>query len=121
MNKVIATLLLTAGLLLLDAPEAAAHPEVRNLHPAPAHYRVAHRRAHPMPRWLKRDKSFRHWYAHTHLRRDRHLGWHQLFDIYRWERIYKQRYRAHHHERDRPGYRTIRETGRVQAHRHGHW
>ena len=38
-----------------------------------------------MPRWLKRDHSFRKWYTHTRLKRDRRLAWNQLFDIYRWE------------------------------------
>lgn len=120
MNKVISTLLLTAGLLLVDVPEASAHPEVRNPHLAPAHYRVDHRRAHPMPRWLKRDKSFRHWYAQTRFKWDRRVGWRQLFDIYRWERSYQQRYRVRHYDRGRHGHRIVRETGRLQAHRHRH-
>ena len=56
MNKLIATSLLAAGLLLLDAPEAAAHNEVRDLYVSPAYYRAEHRRAHPMPRWLQSYK-----------------------------------------------------------------
>jgi|GEM_PF-1203673 len=42
-------------------------------------------RAKKMPRWLKHDRSFKHWYEHSRLRRDRLLSWIQLFDIYRWE------------------------------------
>jgi len=120
MNKLIATSLLAAGLLLLDAPEAAAHNEVRGQYLSPAYYRVEYRRAHHMPRWLKRNKSFRHWYSHTRLRWDRRLGWHQLFDIYRWERAYKHRYRVDRRDWDRRYYRGARESGRLQSRRHRH-
>ena len=120
MNKLIATSLLAAGLLLLDAPEAAAHPEVRNVHPSPAYYRAEHRRSHQMPRWLKRNKSFRYWYSHTRLRWNRRLGWHQLFDIYRWERAYTHRYRVDRRDRDRRYYHGIRDLDRLQSRRHTH-
>lgn len=120
MNKLIATSLLAAGLLLLDAPDAAAHPEARNTYLSPVYHRAEQRRSHPMPRWLKRDKSFRHWYAHTRLRWDRRLGWHQLFDIYRWERAYAHRYRVDRRDWYRRHDHGAREYDRLQSRRHRH-
>jgi hypothetical protein len=57
-------------------------------------YDTRHKRAKNMPNWLKRDRSFRHWLEHTRLEKNRHISWHQLFDIYRWERSYRG-YRRH--------------------------
>lgn len=94
MNKLLTTALLAGGLLLLDAPTAAAHQEYRTLHNPWVHYHVETRRAHQLPRWLKKNRSFRNWYRHSRLRTNRYLSWHQLFDIYRWERIEKRRVRT---------------------------
>ena len=120
MNKLIATSLLAAGLLLLDAPEAAAHSEARHVYFSPAYYRAEHRRTHQMPRWLKRNKSFRHWYAHSRLKRDRRLGWHQLFEIYRWERFYTYRYRVDRRDLNKHYYRGGRDDYRQRSRRHRH-
>jgi len=110
MNKIILSSVLACGLLLLHAPEAVAH-EARhsehltttyNTHGRDSFRRDRYRdscrhdfrsdyqdsryeRAHKMPRWLKRNRSFRHWFKHTRLRKNRHLSWHELFDIYRWQ------------------------------------
>lgn len=123
MNKVIISALMACGLLLLDSPEAAAHEErisqerwsgydshdrkYRESHSREYYARERHRdyyrsdyygakykRAPKMPRWLKHNRSFRHWYKHTRLRKNRYMSWHQLFDIYRWEFSYA-RYRKH--------------------------
>ena len=120
MNKVILATVMACGLLLLDAPEAAAHEQRDSQYRAPPHqahgrdsysrdgYRREHkydrrydnrrgyygshyRRTNEMPRWLKRNKSFRHWMRHSGLRENRRLSWNQLFDIYRWEH-YNYRY-----------------------------
>jgi hypothetical protein len=122
MNKVILSTVMACGLLLLDAPEAAAHEQRESQYratPYQSHgrdsysrdgyrkgYRDGYRRDHKydrrydnrrgyygshyrrtndMPRWLKRNKSFRHWMRHSGLRENRRLSWNQLFDIYRWE------------------------------------
>ncbi|MBT8090515.1 MAG: hypothetical protein KJO01_09940 [Gammaproteobacteria bacterium] len=87
MNKIITVALIAGGLLLLDSPEAAAHKEIRSVYQPSAHYRFELRRSKQMPLWLKRNQSFRKWYKHARLKRNRHLAWHQLFDIYRWERV----------------------------------
>jgi len=96
MNKLMTTALVAGGLMLMNSPEAAAHKEVRNVYEPPAHYHTSRhadvRRSAHMPRWLKRDHSFRKWYTHTRLKRDRRLAWNQLFDIYRWERRWGRAY-----------------------------
>jgi hypothetical protein len=117
MNKLILTTVMACGLLLLESPEAAAHEEsysqqrsqhvdrsdyyrrdAQGRHEYRHHgyrhdYHSKHKarkakRESQMPRWLRKDRSFRHWYEHTRLRSDRHISWNQLFDIYRWERFY---------------------------------
>ena len=113
MNKVLIGSILACGLLLLQSPEAAAHEQKAKQHRSPAHYyandyrRDSHshdyysrnsrrderhdkgsRRAKKMPKWLKHDRSFRRWLDSTRLDRNRYITWHQLFDIYSWERSY---------------------------------
>ena len=119
MNKVLIATVIACGLLLLESPEASAHEEKgsyyryadhdrsdanrrdsyrRNYYSRDRHrgerYDARDRRAKKMPKWLKRDRSFRRWFEHSRLRWNHHLSWHQLFDVYRWERSYP-RYRQH--------------------------
>lgn len=125
MNKVLFSVVLACGLLLLDSPEAAAHDGVKSQHRVQTHethnrgsYRVVrhrddhrysynssyrdhrdyrgpkYRRDKKMPRCLEYNRSFRQWYEHTRLRKERHLTWHQVFDIYYREHNYT-RYRSH--------------------------
>jgi hypothetical protein len=124
MNKVILSIVMACGLMLLEAPEAAAHEQRDSQHRATpyqshsrdsysrdhnrkgyrhgykrdhkydyrrGHYGSRYKRTNEMPRWLKRNKSFRHWIRHSGLRENRRLSWNQLFDIYRWEH-YNYRY-----------------------------
>ncbi len=117
MNKVLISAVIACGLLLLDAPEAAAHDQRDRHHSSPRHEysdsyrhesrgrnayrregyqrdykRSKYERARKMPKWLKRDRSFRRWFEHSRLRRDHWLSWHQLFEIYRWELSYRRHY-----------------------------
>ncbi len=92
MLRMIIPLIAAGGFFLLDAPQAAAHQEVRNLHHAAPYHRVDHRRADRMPRWLKRNKPFVRWYRHSGFRHDRWLSWNELFRIYRWQRAGVTRY-----------------------------
>ena len=129
MNKLMTAAVIAGGLMLMNSPEAAAHKEVRNVYQPPAQHYVRHDvgRSHHMPRWLKRDKGFRHWYGHTPLARDRRLAWEQLFDIYRfelrfgrsyhrsgnyWNDYYAHRYGDRHFDHDR------RDERRDRKHRH---
>jgi hypothetical protein len=115
MNKLMTAALIAGGLMLMNSPEAAAHKQVRHAYQPPAHTYVEVRRSSHMPRWLARDRAFRKWYRHTSLRRNRHLAWHQLVDIYRWELrfgrnyyrsdnfwvdYYAHRYGERHYDRD---------------------
>ena len=91
MNKLITGVLLASSLFLIDVSPAAAHEgaERVRVHSNQGHYDS--RRHDAMPKWLKRNRQFRHWYRHSPLRRYRNLGWSQLYDIYRWERRYFSR------------------------------
>lgn len=62
--------------------------QYRNYRYSPSYYRVSR-----TPSWLRHDRSFRRWYNRTQWRIDHRLSWHELFDIYRWERRYDRRYR----------------------------
>jgi len=109
MNKLIFATLLTGGLLLANSPDAAAHSEVRNVHFVPTGHHVVVHRAEHMPRWLKRNKSFRRWYRQTPPQWRRHLGWHELYDVFLWERAGPRHHRYYddrrHDYRDRDGHR----------------
>jgi hypothetical protein len=120
MNKVMTVVVIAGGLMLMNSPEATAHQTVHNVYQPPTYYqsygRIDERRPDHMPSWLKRDKSFRHWYNRTSLKHNRRLDWHELFNIYRWERswrssnrrngnywdkYYAYRYGERHYDRDR--------------------
>jgi len=118
MNKIITVALIAGGLLLLESPEAAAHQEIRSTYHPYAYYRLEHRRSNHMPYWLKRNQSFRKWYRHTRLRKNRHLAWHRLFDIYRWERVEKRKHRRAKRFADNHDY--YRHYDRGERRRHGH-
>ena len=118
MNKLLLSTAIACGLLLLDAPEAAAHEQRGRQHSSPMYdsydkagrgnhgrrsyrregykrydYSSAYERGKKMPKWIRGDRSFRHWFERSHLRRDRWMSWHQVFEIYRWERSYRRYYR----------------------------
>lgn len=118
MNKIMTVALAAGVLLLLDAPEAAAHNDVRITYQPSAYYQFDVRRTHRMPYWLKRNREFRHWYKHTRLRRHRHLTWHRLFDIYRWETIDRRKHRrSNRFARNHDYYRHYDREAR-RRHRH---
>ena len=126
MNKVMTAAIVAGGLMLLNSPEAAAHKDGRHSYqPSPYYhydYRVDVRRSKHMPRWLKRNDSFQHWYKRTSLRQDRRIAWGELFEIYRWEyrqgSYYDKQYRRDDQYRDR-NYRDHRK-GRKDKRRHRH-
>ncbi len=100
MFRIIGSTVVLAGLMLGASPAAEAHGAHYRNYDAPGYqYGVFHRKRH-MPGWLWHKRGFRHWYFRTPLRFDRHLGWRQLYDAYRWERRYNHRrhYRAHYRD-----------------------
>ena len=88
MNKFSIALLLAAGLFLIDVSPAAAHEDRPGVRLQGHSYQVDVRRQHQMPGWLRHDRGFYHWYRQSPLRHYRQIGWHQLHEIYRWERRY---------------------------------
>ena len=86
MKKLTIGLLLAAGLNFVDVTPAEAHSGVERVRVHDQHVQVVRR--HEMPRWLKRDRQFRHWYRRSPLRHYRQISWRQLLEIYRWERRY---------------------------------
>lgn len=88
MNKLSASLLLAASLFFIDVSPAAAHQGADHARMYGDGFYFEERRRHQMPRWLKRNRHFRHWYRHTPLRHYRQIRWQQLYEIYRWERRY---------------------------------
>ena len=127
MNKLMIAAAIAGGLLLMNSPEAAAHQEVRSVYKSHAYTHLEVRRHDRMPRWLKRNKAFRHWYAHTSLKRDRRLAWYQLYEIYSWERRWgRMYYRGDNYWRDYYAYRygerhfdrDHHRDGRERRHRH---
>ena len=88
MNKFSVALLLATGLFLIDVSPAAAHSGVDGIRVDRYDYQFHSVRRHNMPRWLWRDKGFRHWYQRSPIKRFRRISWNQLFEIYRWERRY---------------------------------
>jgi hypothetical protein len=124
MNRLMTAAVIAGGLMLAHSPEAAAHKEVRHVYQPPAYTYVEVRLDSHMPRRLKHDKGFRHWYRYTPLRHDRRIAWGALFEIYKWERRRGRAYhRSDNHWNDYYAYRYgerhyDRDHGRDRRHRH---
>ena len=100
--KIFALLYLSGGLLLAAASPANAHQPGRfayDTYRGDRHHAVYERRRE-MPRWLRQQPSFRHWYRESPYQRRRALSWARLFDIYRWESRYARRHSYDHYRRD---------------------
>ena len=95
MKQQIGMLIFLGSLALAAAPQADAHGYDQNRYDSASRYRADVRRARHMPRWLRRDKGFRHWYWQSSLQRNYLLAWPHLLAIYRWERHYSQ-HRSRH-------------------------
>ncbi len=91
MNKLSIGLLLAASLFFIDVSPAAAHQGNDGVRGHDRGYQVQVLRRHEMPRWLRRNNDFRHWYRRSPLSGYRQISWNQLFEIYRWERRYFER------------------------------
>lgn len=105
MTRMICSLIFGGGLFMLSAADASAHRiEYR---PYIAHDYHVYSRTRSFPGWLRRNREFQHWYRHSHYRLTRHMSWHRLYDVYRFERRQRLRSRTfygkvYHHN----GYRT---------------
>ena len=95
--RIMALLSLSSALLLAIAVPVNAHEVGYQEYAQKDRYKHSYRRRSEMPRWLKRQKAFRHWYRHSRYQRRRVLSWARLFEIYEWERRYARRYDDRRH------------------------
>ena len=93
MNRFGVGLLLAGSLFLIDISPAAAHHGADRVGVYRDYYAVEIRHKKNMPKWLKRNRQFRHWYRHTPLKHYRRIGWTDMYKIYRWEKRYFSSYR----------------------------
>ena len=105
MTRMTCSLIFGAGLFLLSAADASAHRMEYRRYIAHDHY--VHGRTRSFPRWLRRNRDFRHWYLHSRYRFADRTTWHRIYDLYRLERRYHRHNRkfygkVYHHN----GYRT---------------
>lgn len=91
MKRIINAIVIVSSVLLINIAPAAAHKVVSNTYHQPdRHYVVIVRDRH-MPAWLKRNESFRRWHKTSSLRKNRHLSWGEMYQVFRWERAHRAR------------------------------
>jgi hypothetical protein len=95
MFKSICTLTMIVVLAVVAAPTASAHDRAYDYYQPRNHHAGVHRDRY-MPRWLRDDRGFQHWYRRSSLHHDHHLAWWRLYEIYRWERVYRHDHHRHH-------------------------
>lgn len=103
--KRLITMSALGGVLIFGlAPAASAHPAQYAPYGAYApYYRYEHVR--PIPRWVRADRGFHRWYLRSRYRHVRHLSWHRLFELYRYDAHYHGHRRHGHEYTDRYGRR----------------
>lgn len=93
------SLIVLAGSSIVAVPEAAAHG-FKESRFAGYHDYGYRRPLRAMPRWLRRNRDFRHWYFHLPHRLQRRMSWGRLYDLYlfdtrrphrSWYRRYERR------------------------------
>ena len=101
--RTICALALAVGLVFLSVSDASAH----KIRPRYVHDHHLYYESGTLPRWLKKDRGFRRWYAYNHHRLPRRMSWHRLYDCYldeqrRYRRIYRYGDVRHYHYRPWP-------------------
>ncbi len=115
MKRTICSLSLGIGLFLVSAADASAHEIQYRPHIVHDHY--VYGRTRLLPRWLKRNREFRHWYSHSQYRFAHHLTWHRIYDRYRFEQHYRWTNRKYHGQVYRDyGYRGHQKKWRKRKH-----
>ena len=102
--KTMTLLFISSALLLTIAAPVNAHEAGHREYDQRDRYSYSNKRRTEMPRWLKRQREFRHWYRQSPYKRRRALSWSRVFEIYQWERRYARRHaerRNYHHDDDR--------------------
>jgi hypothetical protein len=77
------------------------HPRV-HYHPAPL-------RSKHMPRWLRDDRRFRHWYRRSAVRHNPYLPWWKVYRVYERKVLWRQAYRPPRHFRHDRYWREYRD------------
>ena len=114
MKHLLASLVLASGAMLLYAPTAEAHH--KHYDKRYGQHEIYYDRGY-MPRWLRKQRSFRHWYRYTPLKHNYRLDWHELYDIYRWESRYSRaRYHHRYKHRHNRDYRYYRDYWKHERH-----
>jgi hypothetical protein len=91
--------LLVTGLMLIPAPDAAAHEVVYTDYRGRPAVHVVHRRA-ILPPWLRHDRDFSNWYSLNYGYFAVDLSWNRLYRSYQHDDYYHRHYKARHY-RDR--------------------
>lgn len=118
--KIIASLFLSGGLLLLMATPVNAHQSGHYGYDRPGRQHVVHERRRDMPRWLKRKDAFRHWYRRSQYKRHYAISWARVYEIYRWERRYGYRQDSRRYRDRRVDRRVNRDYEYDRRRRRGH-
>lgn len=98
----IAALALAAALTFGPVTEASAH-EVRHRPYTPYYGHIRPIRRH-VPHWVRENRDFYRWYRRNHFRFANRMGWHRLFELYRYD--------VRHHRHGRYGHSYIDRWGR---------
>jgi len=115
MTRTICSLSLGIGLFLVSAADASAHEIQYRPHIVHDHYEYGRTRL--LPRWLKRNREFQHWYLHSRYRFMRRMTWHRVYDLYLFERRYRRSHRKYYGKVHRDnGYRTYQKMWKKRKH-----
>ena len=115
MKRTICSLSLGIGLFLVSAADTSAHEIQYRPHIAYDHH--MYRRTRLLPRWLKRNREFRHWYSHSQYRFAYRMTWHRVYDLYLVERRYRGSHRKYYGKVHRDnGYRTYQKVWKKRKH-----
>ena len=80
-TRLVWSCVLTIGLAAALIPQAKAHDTDHRPVARYDHYQVEFPR-HGLPRWLRKDRAFKHWYLSKPCKRVRHVSWYRLYDMY---------------------------------------
>ena len=111
--KILALLIVSGGLLLTMATPANAHEYVRHEYDRGDRYYHYSGHRSDMPRWLKREKTFRKWYRHSRYKRRQTVSWARLYEDLSLgasgtHAVTNERYHHDHYVGDRYDYKERR-------------
>ena len=93
-NCTISTLVIGTCLLLAMTADAGAHDVEYRPYVVTRHY--MHNQPLTLPRWLRANREFQHWYAGSRYRLRPDLGWQRIYDVYCFEKRYQSQGRRYY-------------------------